>query len=260
MNIIVYSKDRASQLERFIRTMKHYFVQWDDNKINVIYDYSNKDYSNAYDIVMKEYNDVNFIKQKNFKTDTLRLINGDDKYTVFFVDDITFKNEFDLTNEEIKIFSEDKNILCYSLRLHPNLNFCYAINRKMPKLKSNIWNWRGQIGDFGYPMSLDGHIFRTNEILNLLIKLDYNNPNELESKLAGVPINKTKMICSNKSSIVNIPYNRVQHQFKNRHGKVTAKYLNDKFLDGYRISNENIDGVDNISCHQEFELILENLS
>ena len=42
------------------------------------------------------------------------MIDTDKEYTVFFVDDISFKEVWDLDDDKMKIFKYDE-ILCYSL-------------------------------------------------------------------------------------------------------------------------------------------------
>jgi hypothetical protein len=66
-----------------------------------------------------------------------------------------------------------------------------------------------------------------------------------------------KMICYDKSIIVNNPCNKVQTVNGNIHGNVNTIDLNNNFLEGKIISMKNIDGIENISCHQEIEIIYE---
>ena len=188
----------------------------------------------------------------------------EEKYSVFFVDDNIFKNHIDFYDEQEKIFKEDLTICCRSLRLHIKLKRCYPMNIEYTKIpvftikdNSLIFKWIGQQGDYGYPMSLDGHIFRTNDIISHIQTLRYRNPNSLESVMSGMPLNKLKMICYDKSIIVNNPCNKVQTNNPNLHGNEDINKLNDEFLNNKIISLENIDGLENISCHQEIKIILK---
>jgi hypothetical protein len=57
---------------------------------------------------------------------------------------------------------------------------------------------------------------------------------------------------------MNIPLNQVQESWDNRHGDIyTAGYLNNRFLDGFRISMDGIRGINNKSCHEEIDITLE---
>jgi len=259
MNILIFSKDRACQLELFIRSIKKYFKEFEELNFKVLYIYSNEEFGKGYDKLFSIHNDsnLNYIKEtKNFKEHVLELIDETEEHTVFFVDDMIFKNDFTLNSKQYKLFTLNDQILTLSLRLHKSLSYCYPARIHMvpPKFDSNMtFRWRGQSGDYGYPMSLDGNFFRTKDIIPFLNALPYNNPNSLESQLARYSINKPLMICFDESKVLTIPVNKVQNFNQNVHGNITADFLNDKFLDGHIIDLVPFDGFKNISCHQETE-------
>jgi hypothetical protein len=260
MNVTIFSRDRACQLELFLRSMKKYFKQWDKYQINVLYTYSNEEFKKGYDITFEKHPEIRYIKETSFKEDTLRLVDKTKEYTIFFVDDNVFKEPLDIDDRKIRVFKTNEGICCVSLRLHPNLTYCYPARVAMFKpamTEDNVFDWRGKPGDYGYPMSLDGHLFRTNDIFIILEKLNYNNPNSLESNLAANPINRPFMIMFDKSVILNIPVNKVQNFNNNIHGNISAEYLNKEYLSGKILSIKNIDGFKNISCHQEIPLLFE---
>lgn len=256
MNIIIFSKDRACQLELTIRSMKWAFAEFSINLIKILYTYSSDDFKKGYEKVMELHSDKNIVwcKETSFKTDLLTLFDKAEKHTVFFVDDDVFKEPFSLQDKKFKIFDSHGDILCLSLRLHTKLTYCYtlAINQKPPLFnRDNVFLWYRQNGDYGYPMSLDGHIFRTKEIISHLLYLPYNNPNSLEAMLATRPLLNPKMICYNNSVILNNPINIVQNYNDNIHGNITAEQLNEKFLSKSVIDLKPFIGFENISCHQE---------
>jgi hypothetical protein len=260
MNIIIFSKDRACQLDLLLNSMQKMFRESSEYVPSLLYTTSNVYYKKGYQQLKKKYKKVKFIKERNFKIDLIDNIDEDKEYTVFFVDDIAWKEPFSINCNELHLMKDDSDILCLSLRLDPNLTYCYAYNSemKLPELDHNLcWNWAGVEGDFGYPMSLDGHIFRTKEILPLISNLQYTNPNSLEGKLSEVPLKNKKMICLEKSPIFNLPINKVQTHNSNRHGNISAKYLNDMFFLGYRIGLSPIIGFRNNACHQEVDVTLK---
>ena len=53
LNIIVFSRDRACQLELFIRSMKFYFKEFYQYNINVLYTYSNNKFKEGYEKLFK---------------------------------------------------------------------------------------------------------------------------------------------------------------------------------------------------------------
>jgi len=131
---------------------------------------------------------------------------------------------------------------------------------KQPKfLSNNIFDWTKEFGDYGYPMSVDGHIFRTKDIYQWIKDMDYCNPNTFE----GAFVHKRNkvghyMICYDKSPMLNNPINRVQTVNDNLCGGIAAEFLNEKFLKGATISLENFINLDNTSCHQEIQPIFLN--
>lgn len=259
INLIIFSKDRSCQLELLIRSMKRFFREFEHIPINILYTYSDKDYKLGYDKLFNLHKDDNifYIKENNFREQTLDLIKISNPYTIFFVDDNIFKESFSIDDDKFKLFTKNLDILTLSLRLHPRLNYCYPIDSPMtqPKFNSNLmYNWRREHGDFGYPMSLDGHFFRTIELKIVSNSLMFNNPNSYESNLSLNPLSGNKIICYEKSIIFNNPVNKVQSYNRNKFGNISAKYLNDNFLNNKIIKLENYYSIENSSCHQEFDI------
>ena len=258
MNIILFSKDRPPQLDLLLRSIFKYFEDIDKFKIKVLYTFSNSYFESGYKKLIDKHKDVYFLKENHFKTDLLSLVDNNKLYTVFFVDDNIFKENFSMESKEFKTFQKRHDVVCLSLRLHSRLTFCYSANipQNIINIDENgLFDWRGKVGDYGYPMSLDGHIFRTEFILQYLIKLDYRNPNSLEGSMAcNPPVTIPYMICFNKSIIFNNPINKVQTNNPNRHGDITAEFLNREFLNNKELDLSIYEGFENISCHQEREV------
>ena len=59
INIIGFSKDRPAQLELFIRSMKFYFREFYEYKINILYTYSDDRFKEGYDKLFKIHADSN---------------------------------------------------------------------------------------------------------------------------------------------------------------------------------------------------------
>lgn len=265
LNILVFSKDRACQLDLFIRSFKKYFKGCAGDSLSVIYTYSTIEYKEGYELLIERHSGINFIDEKgrSFKTLTEQNIHGKNPYTVFFVDDNIFKGPFSIECKEMALLGSDSDILCLSLRLYSGIDYCYTIPCKSPAptlSPENTWAWRGLLGDWGYPMSLDGHIFRTHEILYLMTRTDYKSPNTLEGALATRPLSKEKMVCLDESVIINNPCNKVQTDNGNHCGTVRADFLNKLYLIKKQISLCNIEGLKNKSPHQEIDVVVETWS
>jgi len=261
MNIILFSKDRPAQLELLIRSMKKFFKEFSEFQIKIITKHTDLNFAKGYDKLKILHPDQNILWKQDvgFQACVIDLFDKKEKYTVFFVDDIIFKEPFSIENNRFKYFQEHGDIAAFSLRLHPHLTYCYPAAVKMtpPDFTENgVFQWMGKTGDYGYPMSLDGHIFRSADIYYNLIIERYDNPNLLESQMASRPILKPKLICLEKSVIMNNPINKVQNFNNNIHGNISAEYLNEQFLNDKIIDLSPFEGFENISCHQEMPINL----
>jgi hypothetical protein len=268
------------QLCALLDSMECSFGFWEDklkNNINVsvLYKATSLDYQKGYsflknDIILKHGR--NFIDQddssSSFKDQVLKLFKDECEYTMFLVDDILFKNEFKF--ELLKELQNNKRAICASLRLAKHITHCYPTKQdvKVPQevLNSNnkeivSFKWKDAEGDWGYPMSADGHIFKTSFIKKVIDMIDFKNPNQMESKMAelanrGYFLAFPEMICMKDNSVLfNIPANRVQEEFKNRHGNLyTPEALNELFLKGQKIIYSKYWEMENNAPHMETEM------
>ena len=257
LNIIVFSRDRACQLDALLHSYRQ-FVE--EPGLTVIFSYSNDFFKSGYDKLVPGFPKVNFVKESHFKTDLLQDIKPEHPLTVFLVDDIVFRRKFSWDCEEVKHFQQSQDIICLSLRLSPAINHCYSKNcsSPAPQLDNNYcWNWRPELGDWAYPMSVDGHIFKTEDILPLMIKLEYQTPNTLEEALAGNPLPHPKMMCLKEHVVFNIPQNMAQTDCKNRCQKngLSTKQLNKRYLNSEVINIDYLASIDNNSAH--FEVVYQ---
>jgi hypothetical protein len=242
--------------------MKEYFKEFKEYNIIIQYTFSTPEFENGYEKLKTIHSDSNLLYMKEihpFQTSLLSQFNPNKPISVFFVDDNVFKEPFSFEDKEFKTFLNRQDILTLSLRLHPRLNYCYParIRQTAPPMTDGVFEWNGKLGDFGYPLSLDGHFYRTEHIGYYLYNLRYTGPNDLESQMAMRPMPIPRMICYDKSKIINLPLNKVQNFNNNVHGHITAEFLNQKFLEGKIISMNNIRSIDNTSCHQEIDIELE---
>ena len=193
---------------------------------------------------------------------------------MFTDDDIIYKS-LKITKDELHNIFTFSNAMCFSLRLGLNTTNCYTIQRlnKLNKYDSHrfmydviliepIISWKVCDGtnDYAYPMSVDGHIFKTEYIKYLCETLEYTNPNLFEAFLSN--FTKPDMIISSyeHSKLVNTPINRVQETFKNLSGikyKYTSEDLNEMYLDGVIIDLNKMNFNEILSPHQEIQPIFK---
>lgn len=262
------SKNRPIQLDLLLRSYKLYFKEWDQVKNSIIYLATNEEFNKGYEIVKSEHPEFNFVEQTHFQTNVLENIDQKQQFTAFLVDDIVFKADFSASDTVFGILKNNNHIISLSLRLHPKINYCYATDKsiKLPNFVRHvkdhyrIWKWPGAEGDWGYGISLDFDFFNTSFILPLLNKLNYNNPNQMESVLNDSRLFQQgfwpiyKCCYDGLSKLINNPVNRVQNEFKNRvENTVSAEELNKMFLEGKRISLQGLSEINNGACHYPFE-------
>ena len=244
--LIIFSKNRACQLNLLLDSIKSNSGLL-FNKINILYKADNSEYNDGYLKVISDYNNVNFLKEIDFRRDLIKLIDDNIEATTFMVDDaVIFKQVLAKKIDIIKPVVEDKII--FSLRLGENCNYShpadlqYTLGEHEKNGEYITFDYtKQQAGDFKYPLSTDGHIYNTNLLKDLLIEIPFVNPNTLEANLQRFVLTNAipkTMKCFIESKLVSIPVNLVNDTFKNRHGlefKISEKELNDKYLVGEKI-------------------------
>lgn len=269
LNIIVFSKDRAAQTSACVRSLYKHFKESNDEQVvktTVLYKSSSDILDRGYEKAKKTLAFVNlsWVREQDFRKQIIDLLETDSKKVMFLVDDIIFVRPWSLTDQQIQLV-EHHMMLATSLRLHPGINFCYATDKpsSVPKfVKQYIWTWQTGEGDWGYPMSVDGNVYRTEMIKRLISNLNFTNPNSFEAALDSAkvgPLMPSHMACYlDGPKLVNIPANRVQHQYKNRFADgYSAEELNTFYLAGKEIDIEAYDGIKPSTCHVPVELILK---
>ncbi len=252
-NLVAFSRDRACQLHALLSSFRRHVGA---ELPRVVYAASESRFAVGYDRLRALMPDVSLVsEQDGFAKAVRRLLDPKRPYTAFFVDDLVFRRPFHFDGPEVAQLDEG-GIACLSLRLSPRIGYCYMFDRPTPAPVdgAGTWAWRGQPGDWGYPMSLDAHVFLTSDVAPRIEALQFRNPNELEAGLAGAPIDKPRMACLADHCVVNVPTNRVQRVFPNRHAHgPTAAELNDLFLAGQVIDTRVFDDVANDAVHFEMD-------
>ena len=122
MNIIVFSKDRAMQLDLCLRSIKKYV---EHQEVIVILAWSDPKYLDGYSKLLDRHRDVFFIKQGNFKRTLKITVEDCGHHFVTMVDDSIFVREFTKDNF-INLFVNMEtfdSIKCASLMLSPKIDY-----------------------------------------------------------------------------------------------------------------------------------------
>lgn len=256
IDVVIFSKNRPLQLFALLDSMHKLTDCAKSASITVIYKYDDI-YKESIEEIKQRFESVSFKEQSNFKNDvTNSLASTFNRFCTFLVDDIVFKEPFSFANV-CHLLGANSSILTFSMRMGTHLNFCYPINSPQPIPDGTIqnglfiWQWRNSQGDWGYPISLDGHVFRKNDATRWLSRIDFSNPNQLEDRLqiAKMENLETYCVCTTTSCIVNLPINRVQDEYKNRCGDEDPLILLGLWNEGKRINTDAVIGVNNTSAH-----------
>lgn len=265
---IIFSKDRALQLHALLASYLEKVVA--PAPAYVLFQTSSQSHKKAYEDLIKIFSkqNISFIKQNNrisFRTDLIELLSSiQSEKIIFLVDDIIFIENLDL-NDFTK-FNTDTFVP--SLRMGMHLKRCYTLQQEQPlpewisgliKDEDKVcWKWESGIFDWGYPLSVDGHIYSTQEMVSISKLISFNAPNSFEDGLQKF----TKLflprfgVCYRKSKIINIPWNMVQQEHPNLHGNINQNYLLEQWQKGYQLDYKKLYGYVNESVHQELPLEL----
>jgi hypothetical protein len=259
LGCIVFSMDRALQLDGLLRSF--FLNKQGKCKVAVIYRASTDKHKKAYQDVMKRFeNQVQFFEESDgFKSTLVNALNQINIGKLFFlVDDIIFteKVDFDMLS---KI---DTSTYIFSLRMGNHLNYSYVVDKiqRLPEFtdKNNeylYWDWSNSELDWGYPLSVDGHIFSTEEIRLLANHFNYKAPNSLEGILQKEKelFSKRLGMSYKKARIVNNPCNKVQSEVKNLHGTMHQDDLLKIWENGQEIDILPLQGYINKSVHEDIK-------
>lgn len=265
INLIIWSKDRACQLDLLLRSIELNANVFD---VKVIYKASDLKYKEAYTKLFKEHTNVLSIPEKDFMGDTVNAVVPTSKlvseHTAFSTDDMVFHskcpNVFPLPSQENEVFS-------FRLGYNTLIQNCHTGETQTPLCYAetedeNILHWCPKdypsLSNYAYPLALDTHVFKTSYLQKLLSQIGpFKNSNELESKMQSCVYDIDFMSSFTKSVAVNIPCNNMSTVTRAGESfSYSLEWLNDEFLSGKRISLEDIMSNIFLGCHQEVELKL----
>lgn len=257
--VVVFSKNRALQLDACLNSFYKAIIDNDFPHIKVIYK-CDKDHRSSYEQVAYEHPYPEFIEETNFKQDLFNAVNGY-KYTLFLVDDSIFFASFCLV-ELIETLEQNNKILGASLRLGKNTDYCYSLNTVQPvpfmyTVNNNdgddnlmAYIWPDAYHDFGYAVEVSSSLYRTEDILIVLKNVQFNNPNELESALYSRLFMfrfRPRLLCYEKSVACSLAMNRVQNIAKSNRWSQDEIYEPNNLLkfyeQGLRIDYEHLFGL-----------------
>lgn len=234
IDCLIFSKDRALQLHGLLQTI--HLAPYDT--VGVLWTASSERFRKGYERVRWPL----MAEQEHFELQVRRFVNGGTSdHIVFHTDDDLF---FRRPPAPLPLIPG-----VVSLRLGLNTRECFmnGEGNRWPTSTAPAadiesgdwlyWDWRYATNDYGYPLSLNGHIFRRSDIADLLdMDVRFDNPSQLECALAerAPRIGHTLLAAPRESCVVSVPWNRVTTGTNNPVSDdpgLTAEALNERWLD-----------------------------
>jgi hypothetical protein len=269
IQVIVFSFDRAMQLDLLLCSIE----KFDTHRlfsVCVLFACSSDEYQIAYDRLKNKYPTVCWMQEQryekaqlnfhfnftywhnlywwlksnivrknksNFKSCLLKIVNNSRfPFVMFLTDDSLFYNEISISQTNLDKIKQQPEVYSFSFRHGMNLRAGIYQER----IDSIYWNvYENDVKtDWGYPFSVDGHVYETQTIHRIVNKLILNNPNTMEANIACYVSKKNifpHIIASKQSSLVGFELNRVQSVTNNHHLSISQKELNYYYLEGYTL-------------------------
>ena len=262
--VLIFSYKRPLQLDACLKSLRELCSDYKDTDVNVLYRVDDERFDNTYKKVANENKGVIFFRETDFRKNVLEIIDNY-KYIMFLTDDNIFVEKF-RTIDGTRLLDEH-NVLGFSLRLGLNTNYCYSGNdfQTIPEhLIQNknimVWNWLNGDLDFGYPIEVSSSIYRTSDILFILNRCNFTNPNKLEYAMhlcrTYFQFSYPRMGSYTQSVAFCNPINKVNRKNGNRSGskeESSIENLLTKYENGVRIDVNKLVGFIPNACHQEID-------
>ncbi len=281
---LVFSRDRALQLQSALDSFVLRVPDAQEATITVLYRATSAQHQRQYAMLQTRLGDaLQFVPEQDFRSQVIAFLAGNPvlgrsqppaaeraDHCMFIVDDSIFIRPIRLV-DVVRALESNPDALGFSFRLGRNTTFCYALGRpqtspRVRQLADGLlkFRWRGADGDFGYPLEVSSSLYRLTTLVHLVPRLDFTNPNTLESQLAGhtgeFARKQPALLCAEHSVAFSAPLNRVQEVFPNRAGsspRLSTDYLADLFDQGKRIKVSALADFSPNACHQEIDLEFE---
>jgi len=268
MRAIVFSKDRAMQLDACLRSLALHCADFASLDVCVLYQWSSVEHAQAYqELFWSLPPNVRVQAENAFEMQVRALLASAGEHVLFVTDDTVFVQPWSAAEIVERLLMPEAVGL--SLRIGENCDYCYPMNcEQEPPAVSGCWAWSHARGDFAYPFELSSSAYRSGDIIAALGSRPFRNPNELEACLAARAYAEEAMwrerrpflLAYETSRAFSVPCNRVQSAFANRAGTdpaYTADALLAKWRDGWRIDVAALAGHVPRACHEEVAFTFE---
>jgi hypothetical protein len=247
LTTIIFSKDRACQLDSLLQSVHDNITDHDSIAIMVLYRTTNQAFEQAYTLLQSRTygKNIRWITEKSFKPDLISLIQErtPDDSVMFLVDDTVFFRPI-MLRPLLDAFTS--KTLFISLRADRN----YADDRRHPHffretpLLTWFWHTFKRPNTWTYPFSVDGNIFHASFLKKIVPDLTFKAPNSFEGSMhqtrhcPGYFFKYPFAIAPLHAVVFNNPLNKVQREGATWNQDISCEFLNTEYLDGKHIDNQ----------------------
>lgn len=270
IQIVIFSYNRALQLEALLRSLDE---RWKspDYHVDVLYNCSSEFFQQGYDRLTSQCSDkVSFHKEtknssrycigellnprnlkhyietaslrnprSNFRSLLIGLLERNTaQHVLFLTDDSNWIHDVALSTEALDWLDADPDHRQYVLRLGRELQDKPTSVTEEASHLSWRFSQHPFVSSWGYPFSVDAHIYDKRLVLRYFQKYIFANPNTLEGVIADRmrahhEADEARGVLS--PLLLSFPINMVQNEADNASCQVSCELLNQKFLDGYTL-------------------------
>lgn len=269
LDIIIFSKNRAAQLNLLLKSLKLNFNIDGINNIFIIHTYTNLKFRDGYFKLMgRGFKKCVFVSivENNFRNEIIYFLESIySKYILIITDDsIIYKRATFNISDIDKVFTDDVLNLSLRMGLNTYVADCNKpdILSKIPKLEriecSHFikWNWKNIYGNseyahFNFPFYMDGMTIRRGDLITFMKNSGGHSMRSIEAYVStyiSTNSHRHYMVSPFNSILVSSPNNMVADDGYLPNGlqyPYTIEELNEKYLKDTRIY---IDSNVNIKC------------
>ena len=191
---VVFSCDRAMQLEAFLRSYREKVAH--AGQMYVLYRASDEGHARSYRELRQEMaasslaGRLTWVEERDFRAQLLDILEQCPCRTVaLYVDDMLFLHPIDYdvlkevdTTRYIPSICRGRDMR-YSAVLGRPIDLPDLTASPYPPLLAFRWNQYRELSDWTYPLGVSGYFYGRDELLALCRRIDFRHPNSLESAM-----------------------------------------------------------------------------
>jgi len=210
--LYIFSKNRAGQIDALLCSLVQYeYIK--DYDIEVLYTFDDK-YKDSYTTLINSWPEIKFTLETDLRQQFIDTVEKYE-YICTSTDDQWWFQPSDINAVERAL----EESFCFSYRyglntvLQDPFNNIYQ-TRLYAEQKDGYIKWNfleyPPLYNYGFPLAIDAHVYKSNRLLPLLKQIDFKNPTQLESNLFQFRNSIFPYITSfNESVSVNVPLNNM---------------------------------------------------